>query len=1159
MKKIVSLALSTAMALSMFASVSSAATMTTQEKYDALVTQGIFAGYPNGQAYLDKDMTRAEFAKVVALLTNLDTTATGTNTYQDKNYANAWYKSYVEAVTKAGYMKGTTTGAKKLFNPNGKVTVQEMAATLVRAAKLEIPTTGINNTASAWAKGEVQAAINAGLVSGTANFSAAATRGLLVDTAYAYQTAVVKPAVTSYEVTDNGATVVFTLVNGEKVTVKPATALKANVATTVTFTYAGKEYSESVTWKVTTATKAESAAATNLKEVDVTFNGEVNASTAEDKSKYVITSLATDAVDSAELLEGGNVVRLTLKDALTFTNQEDYTVRVTGVTAGTATLPTANLTFRPLDNVLPTVTAVTGLGTKAVKVTFSEPIRTANANNFRLNDTAFVGSVELSENHREAVLRPYTAFPVGTHTLTSSLVEDYAGLKSLSANNEFTVATDTTPPTVSEISATLERAVVTFSEEIDPNTVATSDFYWLNGTTKNYPSEVNRLAGNKYELLFTGTSVLPAYTTNLFVDTVSDYTGNANTVKQFAVTAVVDQTRPVVTDITYNTTGANAGQITVRFDRNVNFTTTNFTLTDSDGKVVAVLSAAGTGTRTAVLSIPNNQLESGTYSLAIAGVKDRTVLENAIEPVTRPFTVGDTANPSVVGAAVVNVANRTVTLSFDEAMDPAKLQDTNNYVIDYNGQMRLPTNAQIRVANNYKSVVITLPSTINNVATDMGALDSVTPLGVTDLANNPLNNPGTAILTSAAQADILTAELTDVNKIVVTFDQSIESARATDFVVTGATVQNATVSGDKVTLTTSANVGTSSVGLDVKVAANNRITTVAGNGVDTTVTPTTALVADKVAPEVNVANNATLTFQNNVILLPFSENLDPANEGAWAGDLIVTNRITGNVVPSTGYTTTWDAASKSIRIALTGAPAAQYSVKVRAGNTTITDASAAKNKAAESSLYTTGTQGNVAAPTVTIAPLAARTNQTSVTVTGTAPTGSQVVVSATTGTPATTADTKTVTAANGTYSVTLTGLNATAPGTAYTITATATNVGGTDTETTTVTVDQFAPTVTTTLPVAGFEYEANVTDDLVFSEDLNASSKANVKSVVDAALDPNGTAAVSTTWVDDSTLRITVTGITVVDPANNVTVGTIAPIAVTDTLGNTTAAPVALQ
>ncbi|WP_083923596.1 beta strand repeat-containing protein [Saccharibacillus kuerlensis] len=941
MKKIVSLALSTAMALSMFASVTSGATLTTQEKYNQLVTQGLFEGYPNGEAYLDKDLTRAEFAKIVALMTGLDTSATNTISYQDPNYsaANNWYRPYVEAVTKAGYMQGTSTGAKKLFSPQGKVTVQEIAATLVRAGQLEVPTTGINNDASAWAKGEVQAAINAGLVSSNANFKAAATRGLLVDVAYAYQTAVVKPAVTSYEVTDNGATVVFTLANGEKVTVKPATALQPNVATTVAFTYDGKEYSESVTWTVTNATAATAAAATNLKEIDVTFNGTLSSATAADPDNYSTTA---GEIKSATLLPSGNVVRLVLADNVTMTNQNAYTVTVRNVASGTATINSGELSFRPLDNVLPTVTSVTGLGTKAVKVTFSEPIATVNSNNFQINGTAYVGAVTKTGNDREVILRPYTAFPVGNHTLTSSLVTDYAGLKSLSATNDFTVATDTTAPTVTEIQATLERAVVTFSEDVDADTVSRTDFYWVSGTTNHYADSVEQLSSNTFAVNFGGTNNadrLPAYATNLFVSSVSDFSGNVNTVKQFTVNATVDQTRPTVTDVKFNANGTNDDTLTVEFSRNVNAQRSNFVVTNASGTVQPIQAVQVDGDTVTVDFVTNN-LSAGAYTLNITGVQDRTLLGNTIEPYTTTFNVGDTTRPTVTGEVYgvnpANNGNSTITIAFSEAMDPATLSDANNYLITVDGgQIRLPSTSNIRIANDYRAVVITLPATIANEDVVVGAapatpaantayVTAISLIGLEDAGDNLIQNAGIALpIVVGATAAITTAELTDENTIEVTFNQPIERATASDFTLNGARITGVNVSGSTVTLTTS-NIGTTSNGVSVAVAAGNNIQTVSGV---TAPTAAAVTVIDEVAPVVNTVTD--LVYTQNGIVLPFSETLSTANAGRIAEDLIVINTVTGDRVSPTSYTTTVNGSNVVIALGA-GVSGTQFSVAVRA-------------------------------------------------------------------------------------------------------------------------------------------------------------------------------------------------------------------------------------
>ncbi|MFD1903586.1 S-layer homology domain-containing protein [Paenibacillus rhizoplanae] len=112
------------------------------------------------------------------------TEVTGKLSYKDKGYtASNWTVPYVEAVTAAGLMQGQDT-VKGLFNYNGKVTVEEVAAVLFRALKMEQPTTTDNN-ASVWAKGYAQAVINAGLIAKDVNFKSNADRALVVQTAYA--------------------------------------------------------------------------------------------------------------------------------------------------------------------------------------------------------------------------------------------------------------------------------------------------------------------------------------------------------------------------------------------------------------------------------------------------------------------------------------------------------------------------------------------------------------------------------------------------------------------------------------------------------------------------------------------------------------------------------------------------------------------------------------------------------------------------------------------------------------------------------------------------------------------------------------------------------------------------------------------------------------
>ncbi|WP_040713596.1 S-layer homology domain-containing protein [Paenibacillus curdlanolyticus] len=184
MKKSLSLLVAVTMVVSMFASVASAADkeLTTQEKFDALKALNIFSGYPpNGDAGLDKNMTRAQFAKVLGLLNELEENAAASK-YVDVP-ANHWAKGFIGAVTEAKLMNGV--GNNK-FDPNGNVTVEALAKTLVLTLGLE-PVEGAKvEGTSAWAAGYVQAALDAKLIDAVANYKVAAKRALLVEASYEY-------------------------------------------------------------------------------------------------------------------------------------------------------------------------------------------------------------------------------------------------------------------------------------------------------------------------------------------------------------------------------------------------------------------------------------------------------------------------------------------------------------------------------------------------------------------------------------------------------------------------------------------------------------------------------------------------------------------------------------------------------------------------------------------------------------------------------------------------------------------------------------------------------------------------------------------------------------------------------------------------------------
>lgn len=651
MKKILSVALSTAMAFSMFASVAfgADAKLTDQQQFDALKQAGIVNGFPDGQAHLEKALTRAELAKIIVLSLNL--TPVDATSYKDKNYANHWGRTYIEAATQAGILNGKDA-TKKLFDPNGNVTVQELAKVLVTALKLEVPTDA-NNTASEWAKGYVAAAVKAGFLQEGINYQANATRSQAVVAAYAiYEAAQFK--VTKAEAID-ATHVKLTLSTGEVVDVTLEKALEPNKATELEYTTKdGKVLKYTVTYVLTAATKVDSVSADNLKQITVKFDGDVDKKSAETASNYKFNR----EIDSAVLSADAKSVVLTLKgenfsDANKLENQKELKITIDGVkSSDLARTIKQEVKFTPVDVTTPSIKEVVGLGTKAVKIVFSEPVDRGTAistSNYKIDGKPVAGYIDYA--FPNAVILS-TELATGDHKLTVSNVQDFSGLKVVPVENDFSVAVDTEAPTVVKATASdLLEVEIEFNEPLK----SVSKVY--NGISSKTGTVTLDRASNKVKVVFTKPNALSVTENTIVIEGATDYSGNSAN-REVKVTPTLDTTRPEVTEVNVDVQDDGDQIIKVKYSEAVNGTdnTTgakkaNYTIKDKDGKVVVGKGLDGSGhpVKDIVFNKDNNEatielsgkLDKGTYTLEVSGVQDNAYVPNTIIPVSKSFEIGD--------------------------------------------------------------------------------------------------------------------------------------------------------------------------------------------------------------------------------------------------------------------------------------------------------------------------------------------------------------------------------------------------------------------------------------------------------------------------------------------------------------------------------------
>ncbi len=321
MKKSLSLVVTGALVTSVFASSAFAAELTTQQKFDALKAAGIVEGYPGGSAGLDKNITRAEISKVVALLQGLGEDAASSK-YKDVA-TNYWAKGYIGAVTKAGIVNGL---GNNLFGPTQNVTVEQVAKIIVESAGLTAKAdAAVSGSVSAWAKGYVAAAIEAGLIDQQASYKVAATRGQVFEAAYDLSNASAVSVKSAVAVDEKNIEVTFS--DGQVVKQALTTALVAGQATKVDVTYNGKTYSVEVTLQ---AVKATEAAQSGAKAVTVKFNRALTATekTYMDGGYTLKSSLSTFPVTAKYADDNKSVVL-----SAVYLPVGDYTLTVKGTDA----------------------------------------------------------------------------------------------------------------------------------------------------------------------------------------------------------------------------------------------------------------------------------------------------------------------------------------------------------------------------------------------------------------------------------------------------------------------------------------------------------------------------------------------------------------------------------------------------------------------------------------------------------------------------------------------------------------------------------------------------------------------------------------------------------------------------------------------------------
>lgn len=130
-------------------------------KHRTVVNEAYIYGYEDGTFRPDGNMTRAEAIAMLARLAKLDTSDASRPNYRDVR--SGWYNGAINAMVKAGYMKGYSDGT---FRPDEKITRAEFAQMLTAVDKANRTNVPFADVKGHWALPAIEQAYANGRIKG---------------------------------------------------------------------------------------------------------------------------------------------------------------------------------------------------------------------------------------------------------------------------------------------------------------------------------------------------------------------------------------------------------------------------------------------------------------------------------------------------------------------------------------------------------------------------------------------------------------------------------------------------------------------------------------------------------------------------------------------------------------------------------------------------------------------------------------------------------------------------------------------------------------------------------------------------------------------------------------------------------------------------------
>jgi ribosomal protein S16 len=552
-----------------------------------------------------------------------------------------------------------------------------------------------------------------------------------------------------------------------------------------------------------------SVTASNLREIVLSFNKSVDIKTIKGSNIRLYNGVNLVSADVMPLKDG-KTVTLTAPKTSNFDNGGRYTVVVENVKdLGGKILPKVTKEITVSDMWLPAVMAANPAGFDTFTIEFSEPIKEIGTGTVEVKSrTESIGVIPIFTGFNTNMIKVILLYPLTEseqYDITVKGFKDFAGNEGQVKTVQMTYKADTSPIKASIEAIDQSYAVIKFNRPVtglvkeqfyhtSPSNTALGIYNSpeMNGLVSS-ADELNRvwvkfydastLAGNAIADASQKISILNKYLSN----EIQDSWGNKFAGEELQVNLNVDNNSPQVVAVRPFSESA----VSVEFNEEVKFNTSNVEVLGLDGKAVVGTSLSVTGSGKKYTVNLGTNLLGKTILINIKNVEDSALVPNKMTLYTSSVNITDMTPPQVekITKKIVPGLEQSLYIFFNEDVGEAAL-NAQNYSIQnpqnqimtrltetpsfYNGnrivRLSLTNEQRALIDSGYNVFVSNVQDGTGNVLAGQIVLNS--SIGSFDSSDN---RPG-----------VLSLVAVDKNTMAVTFNQKLTRVDEGVFILNGA-------------------------------------------------------------------------------------------------------------------------------------------------------------------------------------------------------------------------------------------------------------------------------------------------------------------------------------------------------------------------------------